>query len=513
MDQTEIPHPKSYGLPHNEWRPKQHDSVLWGLDVKRNGLMEAPTGSGKTAVIRAIAATERVVALTRTLNLQVANYGQSYSFDVLKGRRHYPCAHPDLEGMPADECIYAGNMTKCAWSTRCKYRLQRDLVKRSKRASLNYWLYFFLRQKWEDFDYLAMDEAHDLSELTISLAGVTIRERDRLKWGLPQFPIIMELSPERQALYGIAIHPYQDAIAWLVKCQAILRARYNDLSRVVQGDPAKRKRLRQCELFGKKVASTLEALQNAPDDWYIKSGRKVGSWNGRPCPAFVAKPLTARHHFPRYFLGNGHKSILMSATIGDPGAFAEELGIAEFEWRQLESVWAPETRPIHILNVPRMSRSNTLKHPSAFEKQADAIAKAIRYCPEDWSGIIHVTRKAEAPAIAERLANRGLADRVYVPPEAPTDQQMQAWQARKARVPNSIILAWDWWAGVDLLDEKICIAAKSPAPYLGDEFEQMRMEYSRKTYNWRTANVLAQGLGRTRRGRPEDYKTTTRMEP
>ena len=31
------------------------------------------------------------------------------------------------------------------------------------------------------------------------------------------------------------------------------------------------------------------------------------------------------------------------------------------------------------------------------------------------------------------------------------------------------------------------------------------MEYSRKTYNWRTANQLAQGLGRTRRGRECDY--------
>jgi len=37
------------------------------------------------------------------------------------------------------------------------------------------------------------------------------------------------------------------------------------------------------------------------------------------------------------------------------------------------------------------------------------------------------------------------------------------------------------------------------------------MEYSHKTYNWRTANILAQGLGRTRRGRPEDYDTNGEM--
>jgi Rad3-related DNA helicase len=476
MNNAVIPHPKSYGLNHDSWRQGQHDSVQWGLELDKDGLMEAPTGSGKTAVARAIAAKNRVVALTRTLNLQEVNYGRMYNFDVLKGRRHYQCAHPDLAGMPADECIYAGNMTKCAWSVRCPYRLQRDLVKKSSRASLNYWLYFFMRKKWSEFDYLVMDEAHDLSELTITLAGVTVREYDRLKWGLPQFPIIIELSLERSTMLGLEIHPYRDAINWLHKCVNTLQRQYNDLSKIAKsGSPKDRKALRQLELFGKKMTSTLEALENAPDDWYIKSGKDISSWRGKPCNAFVAKPLTARHHFPRYFLGNNHKAILMSATIGDPDAFAEELGIPEFDWWQLESVWPPESRPIHILNVPRMSHSNTKKHPSAFEKQADAIAKAIKYCPEDWSGIIHVTRKAEAPLLAERLARRELMDRVFVPPELPTDQQAQVWETRKAQVPNSIIIAWDWWAGVDLLDERICIAAKSPAPYLGDEFERMRM--------------------------------------
>jgi DNA polymerase I len=44
-----------------------------------------------------------------------------------------------------------------------------------------------------------------------------------------------------------------------------------------------------------------------------------------------------------------------------------------------------------------------------------------------------------------------------------------------------------------------------PFPYTGDPFEKARMEYSRSMYNQRTAWRLEQSLGRTRRGRPEDY--------
>lgn len=513
---TDIPHPASYGLKHEKWRGGQYETVEWGLELGGDGVMELPTGAGKTGVARAIASQRRVVALTHTLNLQEVNYGGLYGFDVLKGRRHYPCVNLDLMGATADECVYAGNMTKCPVSHRCLYRLQRELVRGSKRASLNYWLYFFLRQKWGDVDYLVMDEAHDLSELTISLAGISIYEPARKKWKLTPFPIIIEMSDEWQTVYGIAIRPYENAIHWLEKSAVTLQQQYRELSKLAKSSPEDRKALRQLELFGKKVASTLSALRAAPDDWYIKSGQGAGMYRGKKVPAFVAKPKTARHHFPRYFLSETHKAILMSATIGDVEAFAEELGIMAYSWWQQDSAWGPETRPIHILPAPRMSRSNTTKHPSAFEEQADVIAEAILGCPDDWSGLIHVTRKSEAGKLADRLARRGLQDRVWAMPGAdgsyvPTDQQVEAWQERKAEVSNSICLSWSVWAGYDGLDERICIAAKSPAPFLGDEFERQRMEYSHKTYNWRTANQLAQGLGRTRRGRECDYDTDGEM--
>ncbi len=114
--------------------------------------------------------------------------------------------------------------------------------------------------------------------------------------------------------------------------------------------------------------------------------------------------------------------------------------------------------------------------------------------------------------MADRLARRGLQDRVWVTPGwdgsyEPTDKQAQAWERRKQQVPNSICLTWAFWVGFDGLDERICVAAKVPYPVWGSggSYEAAWRGYSMDRYRWATANTLAQGLGRTRRGRPEDY--------
>jgi len=199
--------------------------------------------------------------------------------------------------------------------------------------------------------------------------------------------------------------------------------------------------------------------------------------------------------------------LLMSATIGDTRAYTDELGIRDYEYRQVPNQFSSESRPIHILDAPRMGRKATT---ADFEKQADVIASAIKSCPPDWSGIIHVTRKTEARLLADRLARRGLQDRVWPMTGhdgsmAPTNQQVEDWKLIKQKTPGAICVSWSLWEGYDGLDEKICIVAKTPFPFLGDEYERARMSYSHGFYNWRTGCKLSQGLGRTRRGRKQDY--------
>ena len=140
-------------------------------------------------------------------------------------------------------------------------------------------------------------------------------------------------------------------------------------------------------MMGKKLRATLDALQAAPDDWYIKSG--PGVKDGRP--AFIARPLTARHHFKRYFMNEKWRLVIMSATIGDPKVFAAELGIVDYDYLSIPSQFSAEQRPVLALDVPRMGHNST---DSEWNKQADEIAKAIKDCPGNWSGIIHTSSTA-----------------------------------------------------------------------------------------------------------------------
>ncbi|MHA2068826.1 MAG: hypothetical protein ACXABY_31070, partial [Candidatus Thorarchaeota archaeon] len=74
------------------------------------------------------------------------------------------------------------------------------------------------------------------------------------------------------------------------------------------------------------ITATQQALKECPEAWYIRSGPLVGSYRGKTVPGIIVKPLTARYHFPRLFLSDDWKTMLMSATVGDFKVFCEELG-------------------------------------------------------------------------------------------------------------------------------------------------------------------------------------------
>jgi len=354
-----------------------------------------------------------------------------------------------------------------------------------------------------------LDEAHEIPGLVIEQAGTTIGEKVRKEWELPPFPNIIELDAERQALMGISINPYSDAIEWLSKCHEKLGEKYKWLSQRRE-DKKYRKLGRKCELLGRRIADTILALHRTPDDWFIRSGPKARRFRGGKVPGFVCKPLTARHHCRHYFLEGDRKVVMMSATIGKIEAFTEELGIEKYSFRQVEGAWPPETRPIHVYDAPKMSKGGLEKDQSALGKQADLMAEFIKDSPNRWSGLILVTRRAEVGALARRLAKRGLEERVFPIPGwddmyIPTNEQVELWHRRLHRIPNSIAISCNLWTGYDGFKENLLLIGKVPFGDLSSAFNYTRMARFRKTYNLEAGNLFSQGLGRIRRGEPEHY--------
>jgi len=497
--------PREYGLPHDEWRPNQEEAVKWAETIQGTAIVEAPTGSGKTALAAALAHNRPTIALVRTKALQRENYQVSYGFDALYGRGNYECSlHNVKEGTMADDCAYAEEgMNKCPQYGLCAYVQAREAAKVSNKAALNYPYWLHVHSKWAtDHSMMVCDEGHQLSDITLDWAGCTITENQRIRWDLPRFPILKSGS-------GGSIltktEPVTDkAITWLVQVRSRLLTLYLQFNSDTEYSPEARKKARQIELLGKKVRATIDAMNSSPKDWYILSGPNVLQGNLRKTWGFIARPLTARHHFGRYFMKENMSLLIMSATIGDPDTFASELGISEYQYRRMEPIWPAETRPIHALDVPRLGRKSGQKE---WDKQADEIAKAIKDLDPEWHGIIHVTSKVAASNLAEKLARRGLQDRIWVPPLTSTDAMINAWHSQMDKKRGQLAVSWAMWEGYDGLREKICIAAKTPYPYLGDSYEKARQAYDGKFYLQRAAWQLEQGLGRVRRGREEDYDT------
>lgn len=427
--------------------------------------------SGKSAVSYAISSQRRNVTLTRTRGLQ-EQYRSIYNYALLYGRNNYPCTHPERAhpNATAEECLFGEDMGECPFVDNCPYHEAKLAARQSRAAILNYAYWMVAGKGWPPVGALVLDEAHLVPDIVIEHAGITIRQKEALEWDLPDFPAI-KLTGNMGSLAAFD-DSLPQAFSWLKQVKNRLKYhgdRLNPATRYL--NDKERARAKSLENLKRKVDASLEAITYAPEDWFVWSGPGTVKYRDEMQAGFTAKPFTARYAFPAMFINPERLLFIMSATIGAPEVLSAELGLgSKFSFRVVPNQWSPETRPVYALDVPSMGRSNTSKHPEAFEKQADVIAKAILEVPHEWSGFVHVTRKTEALLMAQRLARRGLEDRVWVPPGAdagswvPSNEQTIAWEKRRKEVPNSLCVGWSMWEGVDGREEKIDIVAKCFTP-------------------------------------------------
>lgn len=329
-------------------------------------------------------------------------------------------------------------------------------------------------------------------------AGVTISEEKRLDWELPMFPIIRESNIGGKSALGGSSNAEQLAGSWVGKCIAILDQLIEELAPKARNDPRTRGRLRAAERLSGKLMSTRVALAQAPQDWFIRSG--PGADEGKK--AFIAWPLTAKYHFPKWFMSEDWKLVIMSATIGDEATFASGLGIPEFQFKRVPSRFTPQQKPVFDLGVPRLGMKSP---PSAWELQADKIKDGLKQCPPNWHGIIHTTSIKGAQELARKLHSRGLQDRIFVPETGKGTQTIaQTWNQRMDKISGSLLIYWGFHEGYDGRREKININAKTPYPALASEYDRVKRDYDMGAYNAETAVNLEQQCGRVRRS-PEDY--------
>lgn len=481
--------PRDFGVPHDYWRNGQLETVRW---ISRNNsdtmIVEAPVGSGKSAVGIALGRYGVVRILTYTLNLQ-DQYHDSYDADTVKGMANYLCEINPI--FNADSCLFPDNMSNCPASASCGYLIDRDRAIASDRSALSY-AYFLSGQKVHDApaEYLYLDEAHLLPDIVRAHSSIQYTIEQLRAWDIPMYPRA-QITNNKMRL--------RKAIDWLGNVIDYLNTellRLGDipsgLLRTSRGAALARKKA----ALNNKISELTRVQANAlkyPHEFYV-------DWNDYQIRIV---PLTARWFFNDLFRRDNKKIIATSATIGNPQVLAEELGLNKFAFHSVSSNFSPETMPIQAYSdAPRM---NSRSGESAKNKQADIVAREINGLDPTWAGLIHVSSYKQANDLADRLSRRGLQDRVFIPDVKGTANKIAQWDDRKMRVPNTIALSPVFHQGLDAPDININIVAKIPFKAL-DKLGRARMDRNRRFYNLTAAIGLEQALGRTRRGSPEHYE-------
>lgn len=486
--------PVHYNLPHDEFRPYQRETIqkITSSD-KKIIVLQAPTGSGKTAYAASLGAgNNSVTSLVLTKSLQ-DQYERLYNFISMKGLSNYACEF--IPTNMADMCLFLDEMSSCPVSTNCSYLLKRIEFIQSLKRVTNY-VYFLMSSVFDNSEtkYLVCDEAHKLPNIMrdfVSLS-MTVNDKTKLQQGtglqLNHWPVLDNKMPMilKLSLYADWVQESKNSVITLAK---ILKGRAKS-----ERTPVYNKLIMRLENFATRFDFVLAGINTEPQNWFGASTSEE----------INIVPLLPSNQFNDLFVKNRkYKIVLMSATIGKIDTYADYLSLnkEDYQFINIPNTRKPQERPVYLLDCPSMGYKATTKD---YERQADSIAKAILGVDWNWSGIIHVNSRNKQYNLCQRLAKRGLQNRIFAIDGYGTDGKLANWLLRKKKVPNSIGITYSFTEGVDLGNDKINISADIPYILL-DEVGMARLKASPKFYAYSAAIDLEQRLGRTRRGRDEDY--------
>lgn len=473
--------PKDYGLPHDEWRPHQKEALDLVLNTPNAStlILEAPTGFGKSGLAAAVGHENPVLSMVATRDLQ-QQYADTYDFSVIWGRSHYACMDEKkvkrwlrVYGFPpnADDC---SKMKECP--IHCPYKEAKYIAASTAKTVMNYHYAWYSEWWHKRGGYLFADEAHNLAISVISgLAQLRISERQRGKWGLPAFP----------ACSGTAEWAIEIVSDWLEGAMPSLRHTISN----IEDERLKSKG----NLFLRRLQLLKQLIWHGT--WYVK-GTNIGK------PMLVCQPINPGAFADR-LLGQHDKRVLMSATIGDAEMLAQELGIQDYEFHTFPHNIPPEHRRVYLTDAPAMSFRSKWKD---YEHQADVISE-ICHRHKGERILIHTTRWKHARDLADRLARKGLQDRVWVP-EQGTGRIRQISKLFDESYTDMIAIGPSFWEGLDLREDlcRCVIVAKIPFADRSDPVVNARLkqEGGGKWDRWVAALKVVQGCGRAVRD-ADDY--------
>ncbi len=368
-------------------------------------------------------------------------------------------------------------------------------------------------------ELLILDEGHLIENQIVDQVGISITRRTLQKY-IPTYLLdnaTLDYSSSMEQWLKFLQDLYQllqDSVPTMSSEEVKLDA-YNDLNRLEQ---------------------VIDAIMFKPDNWIVSNIQREGDndqWKWRQQQhilnryhimdysqdvRFMNEPLESNKItkvefkpldislYCRELFERCSKTLIMSATILDIGAFCRNVGLDRnsVKFIQAGSDFPIENRPIYQLDIAHLN-FKTLGLELTQRAIANAVDRIMSLHKND-KGIIHTTSYAQVKFIEKYINPNNIKRLIYTDPERPREE-VTAEHFRSTK--PSVLISPSLHTGLDLKDERsrFQILVKVPYPSKGDRWISAKMEKDPAWYNWQTSLRLVQAYGRSIRSKDDWAKT------
>ena len=418
-------------------------------------------------------------ALTITRSLQDQYLKLFPDTDILKGKTNYICdvdPHFDVETAP---CVLVPRIRDECWEkNRCPYYNSRNKSLLSRFAVLNYKMFLSLPNHVKRKNFIICDEASELEdELTKQFSAEINYERLK-QYGVEYKTLITEDRDKTRTWIGGIIFNISEQINVLIN-------RVNKKHRTLsQPEKIKLQYLKHLH----KSLTTVDILWRECEYVIDKDSKKV-----------IITPLKV-NRLTKYIFDYAENVLLMSATIIDHKNFAKNLGIADYEYVEVDSDFDSKKSPIYVSSKNKLNFKNLTNTLPAICDQI----KVITEHHKNEKGIIHT----HSNEITKFIKNKLEYNKRFLFRDEFSNNEVILKQHYETDFPT-VLVSPSLAFGVDLKDHsaRFQIIVKLPFPPLSSKHIKRLFDTDKNWYENKMLNALVQACGRATRSK-NDFSTT-----
>ncbi|UCH25229.1 MAG: ATP-dependent DNA helicase [Trueperaceae bacterium] len=482
-------------FPFQRYRQGQREVIDRARDSfasgKRFVIVEAPTGSGKSAIaVTLTREAESAYVLTAQKVLQDQYVRTFPELALMKGRGNYPCLIAPTHAAAAP-CIAGRRLPEC---DACPYFCAKDGAIAADSTIMNYAYYLAELNYSGGFgprDLLVLDEAHNAEAALMSFIQIDLSDVALARVGIGES---LPVAFDDEDYFDFA----EEVLPLIKRRSRELDAELRDANFGSKMSLASMQSKHWLDNQWKRLELLRDSREENFVEWVVERRR---SSEGE---TISFKPVEVAAFAEPLLFGFADRILMLSATILDAPTFLRSLGIEreQVEVIRIGSGFPAENRPVFLKPTARLTRHYL---EQALPKIVDQLNLLFTSHSTE-KGLIHAHSYKIAGYIARNLSPQHRKRLVTHFTSEGRDVALE--KHLNSREPT-VLLTPSMTEGIDLTDElsRWQVICKIPYPYLGDPQVARRKEIDAAWYDWRTCLTVVQAYGRSVRSE-DDFAVT-----